>query len=374
MNEIGWERGKPSWSLGFLHTYPITMFFGILISFLTVVWFWRRYKYSWEVLQVVVIIIIPSAIVGARLWFLIAEGDLKQWEEFYKFSGLSIHGGVMFAILTGLIYLRTKKNVIDIRTIFGIILPTVLIGQSIGRWGNFDNHEVFGQIVSSKSLDWMGPMKSHMLIFNSNDNLKFGDPNVILGMVRMNVGPPQLHLMAYRAPLFFYESMSSLVGYIVLVWIILNFNLLKPGATGALYLIWYGVVRASMEPIRNPSDIMKWGGVFPISLFLAILSAVLGLFLLIWFQFLTKPFVKGFEKILPKKIFNFLDNKVKKEYELIKPIKYRRFAKKDTRRKYYLFGKMIPNTVSIWIPRFNIIKKSKRKLNEDISKARRKNG
>jgi len=336
-----WIRSEPTWSLGFLHTYQITMFVGIILSFLTVVWFWRRQKYSWQILQILVIIIVPSAIVGARLWFLIANGDKADWAHFYKFQGLSIHGGVLFSTLAAMWFLTYRKNSVDMRTAIGIILPSILIGQAVGRFGNMDNHEVYGRIVSGSSLDWMGAMKQHMYI-----KTNFYD------------------VAHWRTPLFFYESMTSLFGYVFIVWILLQFNLVKPGVTGALYLLWYGIVRVSMEPLRDPVDIMKWGD-FPVSVFLAALSIILGLVLLIWWQGFTKPFDKLILVLFPETLLN----KVTKGYKLIRPTKPRRFAGgKTTRKQFYLFGEEVENRVKIWLPDARVDKESKRKMNYDWSR------
>ena len=331
-----WPRGKETWSLGFLHTYQITMFVGILISFLTVVWFWKRQKYSWQILQILVIIIVPTSIVGARLWFLIASGDKANWAKFYEFKGLSIHGGVLFSTAAAIWFLSYRKSSVDMRTAIGIILPSILIGQAIGRFGNMDNHEVYGKVVDASSLDWMGPMKKHMYIRNSYDDI--------------------LH---WRTPLFFYESMSSLFGYIVIIWVLLNYNLVKPGVTGALYLLWYGIVRISMEPLRDPVDIMKWGD-FPVSMLLAGISIALGLGLLIWWQGFTKPFDKLILAIMPKSILD----KVNKKYKMITPLKPVLFTKDKTERKqFYLFGKIVENRVRLWLPDARVEKQSKRKMN-----------
>lgn len=308
-----WNRGTPSWEVGFLHTYPLTMFLGVIISFLTVAYFWHKQKYSWELLQIILILVIPGGIIGARLWFLISEGGWNQW---YFLSGLSIQGGIMGASIFVSPFLYYRRNVIDIRTAIGIILPSIIIGQAIGRWGNYDNHEVYGEVVSGSSLDWMGEMKKHMYIEGQ-----------------------------YRTPLFFYEFLTSTIGYLLIIWVLLRKNWVKPGVTAALYLIWYGIVRASMEPLRDPVDIMKWGSL-PISLFLATIMILLGIGLAVWWQFLS-----------PKK------------YDLIQPIKLRKkffFGPlSDMKKKYVFFGDEVPNKVSIWLPNNEGSRKwSKREINK----------
>lgn len=318
-----WIRGQSSWNLGFLHTYPLTMLLGVICAFLSVAYFWKRQKYSWENLQILVILIIPGAIIGARLWFLIAEGGWSQW---YYLSGLSIQGGVMGSVIFGTPFLWRRRHSMDMRTVYGIIVPSVILGQAIGRWGNFDNHEVFGRITSSSSLDWMGAMKSHMFI-------------AIKGELEGQ----------YRQPLFFYEFLTSIIGYIVLVPILLRKNWVRPGVTATLYLLYYGIVRASMEPLRDESDIMRWGSL-PISLFIACLSITAGLILTIWFQF-----------------FDY------KKYDLIQPIKERKlflFGKVSDKKKKYLFwGEELDNKIRIWLPHDNSSEKwSKRKINSGVKK------
>ncbi|NQZ66023.1 MAG: prolipoprotein diacylglyceryl transferase [Mycoplasmatales bacterium] len=310
-----WDRGETIWSLGPLHTYPLTMFAGFLFSFLSVAYFWRRQKYSWENLQIILIILVPSSIIGARLWFLLSEGG---WSEFYKFQGLSIQGGIMGAFIGVVPFVYRRKHSMDIRTVVGIILPNVILGQAIGRWGNFANHEVFGKIVSGDSLDWMGSLKSHMFI-------------------RVN------GVSAYRVPLFFYEFLANGFGYVFLVLILLRKNWLKPGVTAAAYLIWYGIVRSAMEPLRDPVDIMKWGSL-SVSLFVAIIMVIVGVGLGVFWQFYSK-----------------------KKYDLIEPVKPRKlilFGKEsDTKKKYLFWGEELPNKVRIWLPAEDEHKWSKREIN-----------
>lgn len=349
---MAWKAESPSWNAGFLHTYPITMFLGVLCSVLSIAYFWWRQKYSWEILQIMVIIIIPTAIFGARFWFVLWNGG---WGNFWIFSGLSIHGGVFISTFCVSIYGYTKRQQIDYRTAFSIVLPNVILGQVIGRWGNFDNHEVFGAPVDSSALDWMGAMKSHMLI----------------------AGDDGAH---YRQPLFFYEFIANGIGYIVMVLILLRKNWLKPGVVGACYLIWYGIVRLIMEPLRDPRDIMG-NGTFRISIFVAAMSIAFGVIFFAYFQFfdvrlrqffLRKYVANDRNKFL--KVMTIIFNA--KNFEVIKPLKPRRlfgiigyekndinskkiffgpkgnrFGQKiDFKKQFVLFGKVIENRQIIWLP------------------------
>lgn len=254
-NFTGFREGEPTFLFGTFSLYPFAIFLGILAAIFTIAYFWWRKNYQWDILLTLIIITIPSSIIGARLLY-VAERLLYNWDDPFPGSswyavwegGLSIQGGVILAATLDLIYLSFKKEVVDRRDVFGIILPTVLIGQAIGRWGNFANHEVFGKIIDGNDLNWLGEtIKYNMLIDG-----------------------------AYRVPLFFYESLVNLVGYLVIVWVVLNLNLTKPGTPGALYLLWYGITRVAMEPLREESYLFYT--------LIAVFSIVLGLALLVWFE------------------------------------------------------------------------------------------
>lgn len=217
-----------------IQVYSLTMMLGMLASILTIVIFWQREKYKWEILLTLILITIPSAIIGARLWDLVQEAIYNpdyNWKNWYKIweGGLSIQGGVVLAFVLDMIYVYTKRDRVDIRKVASIIIPTILIGQVIGRWGNYANHEVYGKIdPTGVSCEiWGRNFAQNMFI---SDEISDGD---------------------YRYPLFLYESLANLVGYIVLVWIINQFGLLKPGSSASLYFVWYGLVRLAMEPLRE---------------------------------------------------------------------------------------------------------------------------
>lgn len=325
-----WTRGEKTWEWSFLSAYPLFIFAGIIASLITVYYFWQKQKYSLEILQILLIIIVPTSIIGAKLWWVISESKWS-WSYILSGSGLSIQGGVMLSTICASWYLLTKRHVVDFRTAFGIILPAVLIGQVLGRWGNFNNHEVYGHVVDGKDLNWLGPwIKGHMFIDGE-----------------------------YRQPFFLYESFANFWAYMIIVWLILRKNWLKPGATGGLYLVWYGILRLIMEPLRDPDDIMKPAGNFQMSTFIAAVWIIVGLGFIFWYQILTMPslWTKKYLKWLP---FS------KKEYDIINPIKPRKlfwFGKKSDEKKKYLFwGPILKNKIKIFIPKEDR-KWSKREIN-----------
>lgn len=258
-NNPGFTSGQQSPNI-ILPIYPFTIIIGMILAIITVAYFWRKEKYPIELLLKIILITIPSSIIGARLFFIFERLIYNPTNPFPDSAwyaiwngGLSIQGGVLIPTILNIIFIRRHKDILDIRKCFGIILPTVLIGQSIGRWGNFANHEVYGRVVEEWEVSWLGPIISSNMYISSTEG-----------------AAPE-----FRAPLFLYESVSSLVGYVIIVWVVLNFNLTKPGVPGALYLIWYGVTRVAMEPLREESYLFYT--------LLSIFSIVAGISLLLYF-------------------------------------------------------------------------------------------
>ncbi|AZZ65253.1 prolipoprotein diacylglyceryl transferase [Metamycoplasma phocicerebrale] len=253
-----------SLQLGPIHIYSLTMMLGIISAILTVLYFWRREKYSFEQLSILIFIALPTAIIGARFVFVIQQLiEHKGWANgpwyhaFYIWEGgLSIHGGVITATTCCIMYIIFSKNPkkIDLKKAFSIILPAVLIGQAIGRWGNFANHEVYGGVMTENSLAFKilpQLIREHMFINGK-----------------------------YRLPLFLYESIANIIGYIILVWILNNYNWLRPGTTGSLYILYYGIVRFGMEPLRQDS--------YAIYKVISALYIIVGIVLLVMFEFIIK--------------------------------------------------------------------------------------
>ncbi|WP_033161383.1 prolipoprotein diacylglyceryl transferase [[Mycoplasma] collis] len=241
--------------------YSVMIFLGILASIASVFIFWKREKIKLEHLYWLVIITVPTSIIGARLGFIFEQvsvgngASLKNnwWNP--RTGGMSIQWGVMLSASCDLAYVLVKRKEIDYRKALSYILPTVLIGQAIGRWGNYTNHEVYGKIdETGSSVLWLGE-------------------TIIRNMyIRDAVSDGAL-----RVPLFFYEFLTSLIGYIILVWIFNVFNWFKPGVTGGFYLIWYGLVRSSMEYLREEAYLFYF--------VIAILYIIFGLILAIYYQF-----------------------------------------------------------------------------------------
>lgn len=180
----------------------------------------------------------PMGIIGARLWScLVLEPDIYLSNPIQIFlppySGLAIFGGIVLGVSSGVAFIYLFRKYINVRWAFDVLAPSILIAQSIGRFGNFFNHEVYGGLVDVSSF-WFLPtvIKNQMY------------PTFLNGIP---VGS-QIQL-----PLFFIEGMTNLIGYFVIVYAV-GRGLRKWTSLGDLgmgYFIWYGMTRVFLEPLRN---------------------------------------------------------------------------------------------------------------------------
>ena len=193
-------------------------------------------------------------ILGARLYYVIFNLDyyLNNPSQIFAIwnGGLAIHGGLISALIFLMIY--SRKNKINILQILYIIVVGVIIAQAIGRWGNFFNQEAYGNIISLQALKNM-----HLPKF------------IIDGMYISG---------SYREPTFLYESICSLIGFILLL-ILRATKKLKTGQLTAIYLIWYGIVRFGIETLRSDSLML---GQIKVAQLVSLLFVISGIALFIY--------------------------------------------------------------------------------------------
>lgn len=167
-------------------------------------------------------------IIGARAYFVLFNLDyyLVFPQEIIMIwnGGLAIHGGLLAALIFLLIYTRKKK--INILLLLDMIVVGVILAQAIGRWGNFFNQEAYGRIIEKSFLQNL-----HLPEF------------IIKGMYIKG---------QYREPTYLYESVFSVIGFIIML-IIRKIKNLKTGTLTSFYLIWYGIVRFFIEEHRADS-------------------------------------------------------------------------------------------------------------------------
>ena len=166
--------------------------------------------------------LIPLSIVGARLYFIAfkAEYYLAHPGEIVEIwnGGLAIYGGVIVGVIVMLLVCRKKK--IPWRAMLDLLIYGLLIGQILGRWGNFMNREAFGAETE---------------IF-----------------CRMGLTPPGGETV-YVHPTFLYESLWNLAGLIFLIVFVHRGKRKYDGQCALIYFFWYGLGRAGIEGLRTDS-------------------------------------------------------------------------------------------------------------------------
>ena len=192
-------------------------------------------------------------IIGSRLYYVAFNWNffgnnlldiLKVWQ-----GGLAIHGAILFGAIFIIIY--CKKYNVSILRITDIISVALILGQAIGRWGNFFNSEAHGTEVTRSFLE----------------NLRL--PNFIIEGMNING--------TYYHPTFLYESIWNLIGFIVLI-VLRKFKYLKIGTLTAVYFIWYGAGRLFIEGLRTDSLML---GDFRIAQVISVVLIITGIIILI---------------------------------------------------------------------------------------------
>ena len=200
-----------------IYWYGIIIAVGLVLAFLWAVYASREENLPKDTLTELLIVGLPTAIIFARAYYVIFSWNMyknnpmdifKIWE-----GGIAIYGGVIGAFLAGLVYAKVKK--IPFYKLADLAAPCFLIGQAIGRWGNFVNVEAFG---SETTLPW------GMLIVQEEITVH---------------------------PTFLYESLWNAGGFLILA--LLRKKKPFEGFVFYGYLLWYGLGRVWIEGLRSDS-------------------------------------------------------------------------------------------------------------------------
>ena len=222
-----------------LHIYGLLIGLGLMLA---VLYGWRRCKQfgiKTDDITDGVLWVVPFAILCARAYYCVF-----QWEQFaddpvsvlYIWNGgLAIYGGIIGAVIGVAVYCYFKK--IKFMAVLDLVLLGFLIGQSMGRWGNFFNREAFGAETE---------------VF-----------------IRMGLFDSATGVTTYHHPTFLYESLWNAVGFVLL-----HFLSKKRQYDGQIvlgYVLWYGLGRTMIEGLRT--DSLMWGD-FRVSQILAGVTAI----------------------------------------------------------------------------------------------------
>ncbi len=209
-----------------IYWYGIIIAFGFMLAIIYGMKNAKRFNVNADKMLDVIIVTTPISILCARSYYVIFDGvkcnsigDFFGFSSGSGFSGIAIYGAVIGAFVCGAIMCKIKK--IKVLDMFDLAATAFLIGQGIGRWGNFVNQEAYGTFTNSS---WWG-MQSERTIIEMGEGL--------------------VH------PCFLYESIWCIVGFFVL-----NYFSKKRRFSGQItlmYCVWYGFERAIVENLRTDS-------------------------------------------------------------------------------------------------------------------------
>ncbi|MDP4133087.1 MAG: prolipoprotein diacylglyceryl transferase [Bacillota bacterium] len=231
---------------GGIYWYALFICLGVILGFLYVAGEDKKYKGNYDDILNMIIYGLPASIICARIYYVLFRFDeyrghlldiFKVWE-----GGIAVYGSLIGALIVVLIYCSVKK--LSILHYFDLAAMGFLIGQAVGRWGNFVNGEAHGGVTN---LPW--------------------------GMT-LGSSPITYH------PTFLYESLLILIGFSV-IHLITRKDKKYNGFRFYCYMVWYGIVRFFIEGLRTDSLYLFSTGI-RVSQLLSLLLVIAGIISLLY--------------------------------------------------------------------------------------------
>jgi phosphatidylglycerol:prolipoprotein diacylglycerol transferase len=202
--------------------YGVIITFAIMLGFAYVLWRGKQNGIKSDDIYDLGIFVVISAVIGARAYYVLTTLDVYTYDSFYDVvaiwdGGIAIYGAIIGGgIAAACVSLYKKLNT---WLVLDVISPAVILGQSIGRWGNFTNAEAHGGVTD---LPW-----------------------------RMGIRAVGSSYTEYYHPTFLYESVWNIIGFVLLNILFKHkkFN----GQIFFMYIAWYGLGRMFIEGLRTDS-------------------------------------------------------------------------------------------------------------------------
>lgn len=219
------DQSKNSFKIGSFEIayYAVAIMLGMILCVLAAIPLIKKIGQKPDFLMDLLIGIIPCAIIGARLWYVLF--DIQNFHSFKEVinireGGLAIYGGVaggaLGIFLVCLVHRKRKIKVLSLFDVGSVMLP---LGQAVGRWGNFFNQEVYGAVDPNRT----GLPISTFIQSTGN----------------------------YHYALFLWESVLNVILFALLYWFFFKYKGKRNGYAMGLYFIGYGLIRFIMEPLRD---------------------------------------------------------------------------------------------------------------------------
>ena len=247
-----------------VYWYGIGYAAGLAAAYLVMVRLARRAGEDADILGNAMIVVAIAALIGGRAYHVIDQWALYKDDPIRIFlppySGLGVYGGIATGTIAAFLYARYKG--LPFLRWADIVAPGLFTMQAIARWGNFFNQELYGPPTT---LPWGIPIDCAHRV-QAYLCPPGSDPTATLGQ--------------HFHPLFLYESLSGVLGAMVLIW--LGFHArkwLRPGDLILTFFVWYAVVRFTLETFRV--DNWTFFGV-PTAQIVSVLVIVPALMILAW--------------------------------------------------------------------------------------------
>ncbi|SEW44776.1 prolipoprotein diacylglyceryl transferase [[Clostridium] fimetarium] len=203
--------------------YGVIIGLGILLGVVLACYRANKSGYESDLIFDFMIIALPVAIICARLYYVSFEWEAYANNPLKIFAiregGLAIYGGVIGGFLSAIVFCKINK--FSLLKLIDLVIPSLVLGQAIGRWGNFMNQEAYGELIT-------------------NTKLQFFPYGVYIKAVS-----------EWHQATFFYESMWNIILLILLL--IIARKTKKNGILLATYFIGYGLGRLIIEGFRTDS-------------------------------------------------------------------------------------------------------------------------
>jgi len=211
--------------MGFLtiHWYGLLISLSILVSYLFARFYAKYFGLKKETVDDLALILIPVGIIGARIYHVLAK-----WHYYSEYplqilaiwqGGIGIWGALIFGFLACILYLKIKK--LTIFPALDLLVIATILGQALGRFGNFLNQEAFGSPTALPTKIYIPP----------------------------EFRPPGFSEYSFFHPTFFYEAFWDFLVFVLLLFAARKFKK-KAGVVFALYLVLYGAGRFFVEFLR----------------------------------------------------------------------------------------------------------------------------
>ncbi len=224
----------------------------------------KRRKVDPELLGDLAIWLVLFAIPAARIYYVLFE-----WQQYAQRpediiaiwkGGIAIHGAIIGGTLGTIIFARLNR--VSLWQLLDLVVPSVILGQAIGRWGNFFNSEAFGKPTDLPWKLYIAPRYRPFELLNNE----------------------------YFHPTFLYESLWNLGVFAILLWLFFwglkHRNRLKTGTLAGVYLIAYSLGRVWIEWLRTDSLML---GPLKVAQVISLGAIALGLLILAWLYLFKRP-------------------------------------------------------------------------------------